>query len=118
MNDLERQARQVIARASVIAEADGRGVGEFTTHGKTGTRVPTIGGKSSFDWAVSQLTNAKGPHSLALAIERVTEELDTLQGRRERPKPTFKQTILLEWEGHHYTAVGQVTATHPRPPLA
>lgn len=107
------QARQLLAQASVIAEAPGVSfipAGHGQSHGSD----PTTGtGGTVHDRVAHRIAGCHTDQDLQAAIDGCRHDIAHVRRARPRPKQKFRDRILVEWEGHHYRAVAQVTNTPP-----
>lgn len=112
---LEQRMKELLAQASVLAEASAAGLSERTSSGKAGTREPTIGGPSTYDLIVRRFSNARG-HTAKLEAVYWAERLiaDVKRQRRAGMTPAeWRFWIAQEHEGRHYLDVAQSEKISP-----
>lgn len=110
MNDLELRIRNVLAEASLIAEASAAGLSEPTSHGKSGSKEPTTSGVSTYDQIHRQLRSARGHQQTLDAIVWAEELVRTIKRRTRGTDMTpgeWRFWLVEQHEGKHYADVAK-----------
>lgn len=97
----------LLAQASVLAEASAAGISERTSHGKSGTREPTIGGPSTFDRIHKRFEGCRSDRERTEAIAWAKDVIRLHRGHTPR-ELTVRQRdywILVDSQGRDYRDV-------------
>ncbi len=98
---LEREARDLLAQASVVAETSAADIqSEPVKTGKPGGKAPKGEGFGLFDEMAGRFRGCRSVRDWEGAVEWAREELDATRRRRVVQIIPFKVRILVEWEGH------------------
>jgi len=107
--ELPLEARTLLARASVIAEAPGVSFIPSGRH-EHDTKAPTTGtGMPLYDRMLHRFLTT---NDMDTAIRWAEAELHSTSHSAPPPRLTFKQRILIRWEGHSCEAVAQAEGIH------
>jgi peptide subunit release factor 1 (eRF1) len=111
--ELERRVRDVLARASVVAEAPGTSFIP-SGHSQHGPREPTTArGGHLVDQVQRKLASCRTTPELIDALDEAEQRIKDLRQTPPKPKRSFKQVILEDEEGQHYKEVGVRYNTPP-----
>ena len=110
--NLPPEARDLLAKASVVAEAPGVSFIPSGRH-EHDTKAPTTGtGTALLDRMRRRFEEAATPSKLAEEIAWARAELKSMTNAAPKPKWKFKERVLVEWEGHSCEAVAEAEGIH------
>lgn len=104
---LEQRMKDLLAEASVIAEASAAGLNEKTSSGKAGTKEPTIAGPSTYDQVRRRFSAAQSDREREEAIEWAEALIANLKRQRPRELTTRQRDywLLVDSQGKDYRDV-------------
>lgn len=104
------RARNLLAQASVLAEARAANLQPTPDHGSAMVGPGSHGGDVFGTFAV-RVRGCRTDRDLQDVIAELEAEIRSVKHARPRPVLPFKARVLFEWAGHGDAEVAQVTNT-------
>lgn len=115
MSYLEDKMSDLLAEASVIAEASAAGLSEKTSSGKAGSRAPTTSGSSTYDQIKARFDSCKTDRQRQDAILWAKARIKSIKRRESKPMTPkeYRFWLVEEHEGAHYADVAKAEGISP-----
>lgn len=108
--DLHAAARQLLARASILAEAKAHNLQPAPDNTRV-QALPPGDTRDTYSQLLRRYQRCNTARDLEQFIHAAEQEIESITKAAEKPKIPFKTRILTEWEGHRDTEVAKVTNT-------
>lgn len=108
--------KDVLAKASIIAEQSAAGLNEPTSHGKAGSKPPVIAGESTYDTIKGRFERCRSDKERLWAVEWAEKLLsDTKKQKRKGGMTTeeYRFWIVQEYEGKHWEDAAHMAGVSP-----